>query len=778
MLKSNEIREQFIEFFKNKNHKYLRSASVIPIDDPTLLFTNAGMNQFKDIFLGKVNPEFKRVMNSQKCIRAGGKHNDLEEVGKDGYHHTFFEMLGNWSFGDYYKEEAIIWAWELLTSVWRLPKEKLYATVYKDDQESYELWKNKTDINPTHIEFHGDKDNFWEMGKTGPCGPCSEIHIDRGIEFCNLKDDASHICKVNGDCHRYIELWNLVFMQYFRDEEGVLHPLAQKFVDTGAGFERLVQILQDKNSNYETDIFQPVIQEIAEYSKVKYFPDGRGVSHRVIADHIRALSFAIADGGMPSNEGRGYVLRRILRRAARHGRLLGFFKPFLYILVDCLVDLMGKIYPELSERQAHIKMIIKAEEERFNLTLDKGIEKFEEIIFDGILMLKDKQIFPGTFAFMLYDTFGFPLDLTIVMANEKGFEVDVQGFHKEMEKQRTRARNAAKFILNFDEIDWIGINPESDTKFVGYNNFSIECKIQKYAIDDKNNIKIILDKTPFYTESGGQTADIGKIYNDNCKIKIMNVQKAGNHFIHIGKLISGNINSEIFVAKIDKAYRKNIAGNHTVTHLLHKALKEVLGDHVQQKGSAVQAEILRFDFTNFKQVSRRELKLVENIVNAKIRECLPVKTELKDLESARKEGAVALFGEKYGEIVRVVSIADYSKEFCGGTHVNFTGEIGLFKILSESSIAAGIRRIEAVTGEFSEKIVNKMEDNLEEISGLLNTQTSSVLEKIHKLLDEQKLLQKTISQFKEKNLSSLIDSVITVALKFDDFKIVIAIHSR
>ncbi|MCK4312769.1 MAG: alanine--tRNA ligase, partial [Candidatus Cloacimonetes bacterium] len=520
MLSSKEIRKQFIEFFVKKQHKAVTSAPVIPIDDPTLLFTNAGMNQFKNIFLEQTKPAYLRVVNSQKCIRAGGKHNDLEEVGRDGYHHTFFEMLGNWSFGDYYKKEAITWAWELLTEIWKIPKDKLYATVHHSDKEAFELWENETDIDPAHIEYHGDKDNFWEMAATGPCGPCSEIHFDRGKEFCNLKDDPNHTCKLNGDCHRYFELWNLVFIQYNRGEDGELTQLSKKYVDTGAGFERIVQILQKKDSNYHTDLFMPIINKISEISGVQYSTDKKGISHRVIADHIRALSFALADGGMPSNEGRGYVLRRILRRAARHGKLLNMKGPFLYKLVDNVVDLMGDHFSELLEKQAHIKLVIKAEEERFNLTLDNGITKFNEIISS----LKEKTI-SGKDAFMLYDTFGFPMDLTRIMAEEKGLKVDEKGFEKEMEKQKKRAREAAKFDLKSEEIDWIEFKPTTKTEFVGYRSNSASCNIQKYFIDDDNNVKLVIDKTSFYAESGGQMADTGKIYNDECKIKVTDVKK-------------------------------------------------------------------------------------------------------------------------------------------------------------------------------------------------------------------------------------------------------------
>jgi len=800
MLSSTEIRKQFIDFFKKKKHKAVPSAPVIPIDDPTLLFTNAGMNQFKNIFLGQKKPEYLRVVNSQKCIRAGGKHNDLEEVGKDGYHHTFFEMLGNWSFGDYYKKEAITWAWELLTEIWKMPKNKLYATVHKSDKEAYNLWKNETDINPDHIEYHEDKDNFWEMGATGPCGPCSEIHIDRGIEFCNLKDDPNHKCKVNGDCHRFFELWNLVFIQYNRDEDGKLTPLANKFVDTGAGFERIVQVLQNKDSNYHTDLFMPIINKISELSGVQYKTNCHedvqktqnnqkqnsvssvlsvvnyyGTSHRVIADHIRALSFALADGGMPSNEGRGYVLRRILRRAARHGHLLNMKEPFLYKLVDVVVDLMAHHYSELKERQAHIKLVIKAEEERFNLTLDRGIAKFSEIIEGERIKKKGKgKKISAKDSFMLYDTFGFPLDLTKIMAEEKGLEVDEEGFHKEMEKQKIRGREAKNFDMKTSEMDKLDLSPSFTTKFVGYQQHSIKTRIVKHYVDEEKKVVIVLEETPFYAESGGQVADIGEIFNENFKAIINEVQKENDVYFHFGKLVSGVINSENVFAEIDKENRKNIAGNHTATHLLHKALREILGKHVQQKGSFVNSEHLRFDFTHFQQVSQRELVLIERIVNRKIRECIPLRIEIKEIEEARKEGAIALFGEKYEENVRVVSIGDYSKELCAGTHLNFTGEIGLFKITSESSIAAGIRRIEAITGFAAEKYVKILEDEIDEIGRFLNTPQFKIMEKMKKIISENKELHLKIRGFRIKSSGIKMGELIKHAPIINNIKVVAA----
>ena len=768
IISSKEIRKQFIEFFKSKKHKAVPSAPVIPIDDPTLLFTNAGMNQFKNIFLGQVHPKYSRVVNSQKCIRAGGKHNDLDEVGRDGYHHTFFEMLGNWSFGDYYKKEAINWAWELLTEVWKLPEELLYATVHTSDEEAYNFWKSETDIEPTHIEYHDDKDNFWEMGNTGPCGPCSEIHIDRGIEYCNLKGNPNHQCKVNGDCHRYIELWNLVFIQFNKDESGKLTPLTHKYVDTGAGFERICQVLQDKDSNYHTDLFLPIIEEIERISGVKYHRDERGTSHRVIADHVRALSFALADGGLPSNEGRGYVLRRILRRAARHGHLLDLKEPFLFDLVDTVIEVMGEHYSELKEKRTHIKMVIKAEEVRFNETLDKGLKKFNEIL------IKTKNMISGSAAFMLYDTYGFPLDLTKIMAEEKGLTVDEKGFQIEMEKQKTRAREAAKFDMGTSQMKKMGLSPAVITKFSGYDKHSLKTIMIKHFVDEEREAIIVLKETPFYAESGGQVSDAGEIYNDNFKVIINEVQKENDVFFHFGKLISGTIKSDEVVAKINVERRKNIGRNHTATHLLHKALRNVLGEHVQQKGSLVHPDHLRFDFTHFQQVSKHELDMVERAVNSKVRECIALNTEIQSIDEAKKGGAVALFGEKYGESVRVISIGDYSKELCGGTHLNFSGEIGLFKITSESSIAAGIRRIEAITGEKAEQYVKIMEDEIDEIGRQLNAPAASVMEKIGKMVSENKKLHIQLKAIRVKSAGSALDQMIEKAVLINKVKVVVA----
>ncbi len=769
MFSSKKIRKDFIDFFENKDHVVVDSTPVIPANDPTLLFINAGMNQFKNVFLGLSKSKIKRACDSQKCIRAGGKHNDLEEVGRDGYHHTFFEMLGNWSFADYYKEESIKWAWELFTEVWKLPKDKLYATVHISDQEAFDIWKNKTDIDPTHISYHGDKDNFWEMGEVGPCGPSSEIHFDRGEEYCNLKDVEGHHCKVNGDCHRYIELWNLVFIQYKRLENGELVPLEKRYIDTGAGLERLCQILQGKDSNYATDLFVPIIEKIAEITKTKYFEDERGVSHRIIADHIRALTFAISDGGMPSNEGRGYVLRRILRRAARHGHLLNMKKPFLYKLVDVVAEIMGEHYTELNDRISYIKMIIKAEEERFHLTMEKGILRFNEICEKT-----EGKIISGKNAFMLYDTFGFPLDLTEVMAEERGLSVDLEEFNHEMKIQKDRARNASKFKTNLENVQWINFVDSDKTVFVGYDKDKILSNINSYTIDDDNQVKLTLSKTPFYAEQGGQIGDRGRIYNDEMKIEIYDVKKINDKYVHFGNLKSGEINSDPCTCQIDLDFRKSVSRNHSATHLLQAALRSILGDHVHQKGSFVTNKSLRFDFTHFQNMSEREIDLVEKIVNNNIRKCLPVITEIKSAEEAKKSGAMALFGEKYGSEVRVVSMGDESMELCGGTHVKYTGEIGIIKILSESSSSAGVRRIEAITGKTAEEYFDKNDELLKTISAKLSTPKAKLESKISKLLEENKALSKEISTLKSKMSGSLLDEFIKDAREIDGVKFVAA----
>ncbi|MCB5250133.1 MAG: alanine--tRNA ligase [Candidatus Cloacimonadales bacterium] len=768
MLTGNEIRQQFIDFFKEKGHIFVPSSSVVPTDDPTLLFTNAGMNQFKQYFLGIQDAPYKRAVNSQKCIRAGGKHNDLEEVGKDSYHHTFFEMLGNWSFGDYYKEDAIKWAWELLTEVWKLPKDKLYATVHDSDYEAYELWKTKTDINPEHISFHGDVDNFWEMGETGPCGPCTEIHIDTGIEYCDKVDDPNHNCVVNSDCHRYIELWNLVFMQFERQEDRSLIPLKNKFVDTGAGLERLCRVIQNKTSNYDTDLFANIIDAIADITQEPYLAGDDGVAHRVIADHIRCLCFAIADGGMPSNEGRGYVLRRILRRAARYGRLLNQNQPFLYQLSDIVAEHFGKHFSELKEKLAYIKMIIKAEEERFNLTLDNGLNKFNEIVDK----LKSDTI-SGLDVFILYDTYGFPPDLTQILAEEKQLKIDMDGFDKEMEKQKERARSASNFKLKLEDINWIHLKEKDETVFLGYDQSSTECFINKYALNENGKISIVLDKTPFYAESGGQVADTGRLFNDSTEIRIIDVQKHNNEYIHVGEIVKGEISKDKFTAMVEDEYRLSIARNHTATHLLHAALRQVLGEHVQQKGSLVATNYLRFDFTHINAVNQKELEIIEDIVNNEVKKATNLTAELMSIDDAKSSGAMALFGEKYADEVRVVSVPGFSKELCGGTHLENTGQIGFFKILSESSSAAGIRRIEAVTGTNAEQYVKQLKKEISDIAILLNTPEKKITEKIERMIAEHKELINKIEALKQNSAGDVITELLNKAVNINNIKLVV-----
>jgi alanyl-tRNA synthetase len=766
---SKQIRQTFIDFFLSKGHSFVPSSPVIPNDDPTLLFANAGMNQFKSIFLGQREISFPRAVNSQKCIRAGGKHNDLEEVGKDGYHHTFFEMLGNWSFGDYYKKEAIAWAWELLTEIWKLPKEKLYATVHDSDAESYELWKTHTDINPEHISYHGDKDNFWEMGETGPCGPCSEIHIDRGPEHCDKAHIPGHTCRVNGDCARYIELWNLVFIQYNREDDKSLTPLKNKFVDTGAGLERITQVLQDKNSNYETDLFLPIINRLAEISGVSYSQD-TGMSHRVIADHLRCLCFALADGGFPSNEGRGYVLRRILRRAARHGRLLGFAEPFLHTMVGTVLALMGHHFTELNGKEDYIKMVIKAEEERFNKTLDIGLE-----IFNDICSRLDGMVISGPDAFLLYDTYGFPPDLTSLLAEEKGLKIDHEGFTKEMQAQRQRARNASKFGRQGSLEDWIEIEPLTPSMFFGYSEESLETRIQRWTVDDQGRIVLQLVKTPFYAESGGQVSDTGIISGKSFEVAIDEVRKQDDYILHFGRLLYGAIENQPVKTEIDISRRTSTSRNHTATHLLHKALREVLGEHVQQKGSFVHPDYLRFDFTHLQAVSQSELRKAERIVNEVIRKNISVYTTVQSLETAKKEGAIALFGEKYAEEVRVVEVKGFSKELCGGTHVSATGEIGFLKIRSESSTAAGIRRIEAVTGLGACNWVEDMQDTLASFTVKLHSPLNSVEDKLDQLLDQQKALENTITALQTKAGEAIVQDLLNSKQEYAGYSLIVSL---
>ncbi len=769
MKSSRVIRQEFIDFFKGKGHTFVPSSPVVPRDDPTLLFTNAGMNQFKDVFLGKGTRPYTRAVNSQKCIRVSGKHNDLEEVGHDTYHHTFFEMLGNWSFGDYYKREAIQWAWELLTEVWKLPKDKLWATVYKDDDEAAKIWPEVTDLPAGRVLRFGEKDNFWEMGETGPCGPCSEIHIDLGPEHCDKKDVPGHVCQVNGDCGRYIELWNLVFIQYNRDEMGELHPLPKKHVDTGMGFERIVAVLQGVFSNYDTDLFQPIIRKIGEFSGLNYSSatEEEKIAFRVIADHIRMLTFAITDGALPSNEGRGYVLRRILRRASRYARKLELHRPFIYQLVPTVVEIMGDAFPEIREKQDYVMEAIRSEEENFNKTLDRGIELFEKLVAQ--LKQEGRTVIPGEEAFKLYDTYGFPLDLTRIMAEENNMTVDEEGFDREMEKQREKSRQAGKFVMQYDHVDNWNVLHHCPTAshFVGYDTLEVETNVCKFAEKD-GKYRVVLVETPFYAESGGQVADRGKIILENAELEVVDVQKEGDDIVHIcrGPRDLNIVHSRV-IARVDPQWRYPTMYNHTATHLLHAALRKVLGDHVQQAGSLVAPDRLRFDFTHFKKVEPEELEEIERIVNEQIRRDIPLEIFVTDFKKAQEMGAMALFGEKYGDQVRVVLIDEFSKELCGGTHVRRTGEIGAFVIVQETSVASGIRRIEALTGPAAVEFIQKSRDVLSEATRILNTAPDKLPQRIKQLYDELHSIEREIQRLKAERLLDNLDEMIANAEKVD-----------
>ena len=755
-MKASEIRNQFFDFFKEKGHAYVRSAPLVSKDDPTLLFINAGMNQFKNIFLGKEKPKHLRVVNSQKCIRVSGKHNDLDEVGYDTFHHTFFEMLGNWSFGDYYKAEAIQWAWELLTDVWGLEKDRLWATVYDDDDEADKLWKKVTDIAPDRVLRFGKKDNFWEMGDSGPCGPCSEIHYYVG------KDPSKQSEKGINVSDQYWELWNLVFIQNNRLSDGTLNELPKKHVDTGAGLERIAAVLQGKTSNYDTDLFQSIIGVQEKNLGVKYEDDL--VGHRAIADHIRMLSFSIADGVLPSNEGRGYVARRILRRAARFGHSMGKEDPFLSDLVETVVELMGDVYPELVEKQSHVEKVIKAEEIGFNETLDRGLEQFDKIVTD----LSGKTI-SGEAVFKLYDTFGFPVDLTEQMAREKRLSVDIKGFDKAMEEQRKKSRSVGKFKLDVSDKDWTTVTEGDDSEFLGYSGLSSESTIRKYHCS-KGTVLIVLDKTPFYSEQGGQVGDTGNLSGNGFTIRVTDTVKEGASHIHVGEFEKGDsINGETVTAQVDDERREKIKKNHTATHLLHKALKNVLGDHVQQAGSFVHSDYLRFDLTHYQKITFEGLRQIEEMVNDEIQKNTPLDITVKDYNKAKDEGAEAIFEEKYADKVRVITIGEFSKELCGGTHVGRTGDIGLFKITEESSLSSGVRRIMAVTGPGAINCVLNGFESLETIKALLNCSIEEVEQKVETLMVQRKKLEKELKKQRsstgEDDLTAVVESARSVGEK-------------
>ena len=742
---SKDIRQSFLKFFKTKGHEFIRSSSVVPIDDPTLLFTNAGMNQFKPIFLDEIKANDSRAVNSQKCIRVSGKHNDLEEVGVDTFHHTFFEMLGNWSFGDYYKKEAIEWAWQLLTEDWMLDKNRLWATVYVEDEEAFRLWTEITDIDPSRVVKCGKKDNFWEMGETGPCGPCSEIHYFIGE---NIEDQQPSGVNVSD---QYWELWNLVFIQNNRLADGSLEELPAKHVDTGAGLERIAAVLQNKNSNYDTDLFSPIIEALENIAGSSYAMEP--IPHRVIADHIRMLCFSIADGALPSNEGRGYVLRRILRRAARFGRKLGLEEPFLFRLVDDVSTIMGEVYPEVIDKKIHIQKVIQSEEESFNHTLDRGLDHFEKIISN----LDEKNQITGADAFKLYDTFGFPIDLTKLLSRERKMTVDEDGFNNLMAEQRSKAKNTKKFNQDPEKFDWTHVSKGDDSEFVGYvsTHFS-GARIRRYAKSD-GYLLLVLDKTPFYAESGGQVGDQGTIKLGSIELSVLDVQKNNNTHIHFCNGELEEFYGEV-ECNVDVVRRRSVMKNHTATHLMHKALKDILGTHVNQAGSLVHPDYLRFDLTHFEKISNDEIKSVENMVNEKILMNFVVDSTVETYDDAKNSGAEALFGEKYGNEVRVITVGDYSKELCGGTHVKRTGDIGSFKITDESSLASGVRRLIAVTGHSSLAQMQRNATVINHIQSVLNIPADEMVNRIKTLLKEKKDLEKKL---KVRNKSSNVDLDLT-----------------
>ncbi|MDP6340196.1 MAG: alanine--tRNA ligase [Candidatus Marinimicrobia bacterium] len=758
-MKSQDIRNAFIDFFKEKDHRFVRSSPVVPIDDQTLLFTNAGMNQFKPIFLGQKDADHPRAVNSQKCIRVSGKHNDLEEVGVDTFHHTFFEMLGNWSFGDYYKAEAIQWAWELFTEVWGLDKNRLWATVYHEDDEAFDLWPKVTDIDSSRVLKCGKKDNFWEMGETGPCGPCSEIHYFIGDDPGKQNAEGVNVSDA------YWELWNLVFIQNNRLPDGHLEQLPAKHVDTGAGFERIVSIMQNTYNNYTTDLFMPIIKKTEELTGGSY--GDNLIPFQVIADHIRMLSFSIADGGLPGNEGRGYVLRRILRRAARFGRMLDQHQPFIYSLVESLGDVMGDIFPEVVEKRSHIEKVIKAEETSFNDTLDRGL-----IHFDKLLKTVSGKIISGKAAFRLYDTYGFPLDLTQLMARENGLRVDEEGFNAEMTEQKKRAKAAGKFTTESKDLLWKIVSEGDDSEFMGYETLSTKSEIRRYAVQD-SQIMVILDQTPFYAESGGQIGDTGMIKGDGIDLTVNDVKKNNDSFIHF---CTGSIKEKAggkVECQVDGEQRENIRKNHTATHLMHQALKLVLGDHVHQAGSLVHSDYLRFDLTHFEKLNPGQIREIETIINREVLVNNDLNVSVKSFDDAKKEGAVAMFGEKYGNHVRVVTVADFSKELCGGTHVDRTGDIGFFKIMEESSLAAGVRRIVAVTGPKAVEYVQTQAAALEAVQSQLNCGTDMVVERVDQLLTQKKELEKELKQRRKTGAAFNVKALVDSGEKVGDYSVVV-----
>ncbi|MGK3532035.1 alanine--tRNA ligase [Escherichia coli] len=770
-----EIRQAFLDFFHSKGHQVVASSSLVPHNDPTLLFTNAGMNQFKDVFLGLDKRNYSRATTSQRCVRAGGKHNDLENVGYTARHHTFFEMLGNFSFGDYFKHDAIQFAWELLTSEkwFALPKERLWVTVYESDDEAYEIWEKEVGIPRERIIRIGDNkgapyasDNFWQMGDTGPCGPCTEIFYDHGDHIWGGPPGSP---EEDGD--RYIEIWNIVFMQFNRQADGTMEPLPKPSVDTGMGLERIAAVLQHVNSNYDIDLFRTLIQAVA---KVTGATDLSNKSLRVIANHIRSCAFLIADGVMPSNENRGYVLRRIIRRAVRHGNMLGAKETFFYKLVGPLIDVMGSAGEDLKRQQAQVEQVLKTEEEQFARTLERGLA-----LLDEELAKLSGDTLDGETAFRLYDTYGFPVDLTADVCRERNIKVDEAGFDAAMEEQRRRAREASGFGADYNAM----IRVDSASEFKGYDHLELNGKVTALFVDGKSvdainagqEAVVVLDQTPFYAESGGQVGDKGELKGANFSFAVEDTQKYGQAIGHIGKLAVGSLKvGDAVQADVDEARRARIRLNHSATHLMHAALRQVLGTHVSQKGSLVNDKVLRFDFSHNEAMKPEEIRAVEDLVNAQIRRNLPIETNIMDLEAAKAKGAMALFGEKYDERVRVLSMGDFSTELCGGTHASRTGDIGLFRIISESGTAAGVRRIEAVTGEGAIATVHADSDRLSEVAHLLKGDSNNLADKVRSVLERTRQLEKELQQLKEQAAAQESANLSSKAIDVNGVKLLVS----
>ncbi|HBL7599143.1 TPA: alanine--tRNA ligase [Escherichia coli] len=770
-----EIRQAFLDFFHSKGHQVVASSSLVPHNDPTLLFTNAGMNQFKDVFLGLDKRNYSRATTSQRCVRAGGKHNDLENVGYTARHHTFFEMLGNFSFGDYFKHDAIQFAWELLTSEkwFALPKERLWVTVYESDDEAYEIWEKEVGIPRERIIRIGDNkgapyasDNFWQMGDIGPCGPCTEIFYDHGDHIWGGPPGSP---EEDGD--RYIEIWNIVFMQFNRQADGTMEPLPKPSVDTGMGLERIAAVLQHVNSNYDIDLFRTLIQAVA---KVTGATDLSNKSLRVIADHIRSCAFLIADGVMPSNENRGYVLRRIIRRAVRHGNMLGAKETFFYKLVGPLIDVMGSAGEDLKRQQAQVEQVLKTEEEQFARTLERGLA-----LLDEELAKLSGDTLDGETAFRLYDTYGFPVDLTADVCRERNIKVDEAGFEAAMEEQRRRAREASGFGADYNAM----IRVDSASEFKGYDHLELNGKVTALFVDGKavdainagQEAVVVLDQTPFYAESGGQVGDKGELKGANFSFAVEDTQKYGQAIGHIGKLAAGSLKvGDAVQADVDEARRARIRLNHSATHLMHAALRQVLGTHVSQKGSLVNDKVLRFDFSHNEAMKPEEIRAVEDLVNTQIRRNLPIETNIMDLEAAKAKGAMALFGEKYDERVRVLSMGDFSTELCGGTHASRTGDIGLFRIISESGTAAGVRRIEAVTGEGAIATVHADSDRLSEVAHLLKGDSNNLADKVRSVLERTRQLEKELQQLKEQAAAQESANLSSKAIDVNGVKLLVS----